>query len=83
MEFAQELLTNAATLIEEIMLFDLPLYAIAQHYLTEVKSRDTPKPAPQSKPTITEPKAESRKPRELKTGTLRATPAAAFPQAAA
>jgi len=29
MEFAQELLTNAATLIERIMLFGLPLYAIA------------------------------------------------------
>jgi len=84
LEFAQELLTNAATLIKGIMLFGLPLYAIAHHHLNEVRSWGTPKPAFQPEaPTITEPKAESQKPRELKAGNLRVTPPAAFPQAAA
>ena len=83
MEFAQEILTNAATLIEGVTLFALPLFAIAHHHFNEVRSWGTPKPAPQLEATITEPEAESRKPRQLQTGNFRVTPPAAFPQAAA
>jgi hypothetical protein len=71
MEFAQELLTHAATIIEGIMLLGLPLYAIARHHIDEVKSWGTPQPTPRPEVSASaQSKAERRKPRLSKTGEL-------------
>lgn len=49
MEFVQQLLTNAAAVIEGIIVLGLPVYAIARYHISQVKSWGTPQATPPAK----------------------------------